>query len=87
MTAEWMCSIMTDDDNYWMPLGEVLEEIIKRTGKSRRQAKRMLLKSLRSGELTAVGHKVDQDGRMLGVGRVPAEFWQGPWEDEEGDSG
>lgn len=71
-------------------LNEAIELIMQRRGVSRRTAKRMLLKDLRSGRLRSTGMFVRNgpQGEQISDGRrheVPKEFWEGPFEDAEGD--
>ena len=73
---------MTDTDT--IDLKETLELIMREGKLSRRQAKRLIMKWLRTGKIKATG-VVETDGHMLGRQELPQEFWQVPWNDTEGD--
>ena len=61
-------------------LSEALDLICQRTGMTRRQAKRSMLKKLRNDELRAFGTSVhDVHGQMVTSGRLEEmdpEFWR-----------
>jgi hypothetical protein len=83
-------AIMSDNDGYIL-LADALQQCIER-GMSRRAAKRFLLKQLASGKIKARAIHVRHgpNGEYLSSGRpepMAPEFFQGEWEDEEGDKG
>jgi hypothetical protein len=59
-----------------LTLNEAVDLIMKNTGKSRRQARRALLRFLREGRLTARASQVIRGGMSLGPQNLPPEFWQ-----------
>jgi hypothetical protein len=65
---------------HMISIGETLDLICRRTGKSRTQAKRELLEKLQSGELRATGVLVRKiDSQRVTSGRreiIDPEFWQ-----------
>jgi topoisomerase IA-like protein len=81
---------MSDNDGY-ISLADALQQCIER-GMSRRAAKRFLLKQLASGEVKARAIQVKHgpNGEYLSSGRsepIAPEFFQGAWDDTEGDKG
>ena len=68
-------------------LNEAVDLLMKR-GMSRRSAKRMLLKGLRDGTVRSRATYVeDSSGKHFfdKAKDLPRKFWQGHWEDSEGD--
>jgi hypothetical protein len=72
---------MSENKSNWMSLDEALDLIIARTGMSRRNAKRSLLKNMASGKIETIGVNAET-GK---VEQVSPSFFQGEWTDNEGD--
>jgi hypothetical protein len=61
---------MTDDDE--MSLNEIVEHVMRVTGRNRRQAQKEVLRRLASGELQTTGINTATGKRQA----IPAEFWK-----------
>jgi hypothetical protein len=76
---------MMPKDDEMISLKDALDLMIA-NGMTRRQAKRTLMRGLREGRIHSDA-VVEKAGMMLGRQNIPSEFWEGPWQDNEGDKG
>ena len=64
----------------YVGLDDAVKEVMRRTGRTRKQAEAFLLQLLKSGKLHARGELIE-DGENRGRMEVPVEVWNdAPWE-------
>lgn len=76
MNEDWPAKDMPNE----LSLNEAVIYVMKVTGKTRRQAKAMLIEGFRKGRLKLQAHAPDG-----AIAEIPRELFDGPIQDDEGD--